>query len=158
MDLVYIGKYINTHGLKGEIKIKSDFKYKDIAFKLGNNIIIDGNTYEIENYRVHKELDMLRLVGIRHIEQIQDLKGNSVYMERKYFEDLLLDSDLIGMNVYSNKKCYGKVTNIKKGIIYDFIEVNNLSLVPNIEQFIENIDIKNKRIDVKYIKGLLDEN
>ena len=29
MKLVYIGRYTNTHGLKGEIKIISDFEYKD---------------------------------------------------------------------------------------------------------------------------------
>ena len=28
MDLINIGKIVNTHGLKGEIRIISDFKYK----------------------------------------------------------------------------------------------------------------------------------
>ena len=43
MKLVYIGKYVNTHGLKGEIKILSDFEYKDKVFKAGNSIYIDNN-------------------------------------------------------------------------------------------------------------------
>ena len=31
--MIYLGKYVNTHGIKGEIRIKSNFKYKDKAFK-----------------------------------------------------------------------------------------------------------------------------
>ena len=40
----YLGKLVNTHGLRGEVKIISDFKYKDIVFKEGNIIYID-NTF-----------------------------------------------------------------------------------------------------------------
>ena len=29
MDLINIGKLVNTHGLKGEVRILSTFKYKD---------------------------------------------------------------------------------------------------------------------------------
>ena len=37
----YLGKLVNTHGLRGEVKIISDFKYKDIIFKEGNTIYIE---------------------------------------------------------------------------------------------------------------------
>ena len=33
MELVVVGKLVNTHGLKGEVKIKSDFERKDLIFK-----------------------------------------------------------------------------------------------------------------------------
>jgi ribosomal 30S subunit maturation factor RimM len=32
MKYVLIGKIVNTHGLKGEVRILSDFKYKDKVF------------------------------------------------------------------------------------------------------------------------------
>ena len=38
MNFVYIGELVNTHGLKGEVKIISDFKEKDKVFKVGNKI------------------------------------------------------------------------------------------------------------------------
>ena len=41
MDLVYVGKIVNTHGIKGELRIKSDFEKKDLVFKVGGKIIID---------------------------------------------------------------------------------------------------------------------
>ena len=40
MDFVYIGELVNTHGLKGEVKIISDFKEKDKVFKVGNKNVI----------------------------------------------------------------------------------------------------------------------
>ena len=36
MDKVYIGKVVNTHGIKGELRILSDFPYKDKVFKINN--------------------------------------------------------------------------------------------------------------------------
>ena len=42
MDYIYIGEIVNTHGLKGEIRIKSNFPYKDKVFQLGNEIIINN--------------------------------------------------------------------------------------------------------------------
>ena len=35
MDYVYIGKLVNTHGIKGEVRIISDFPYKERVFKSG---------------------------------------------------------------------------------------------------------------------------
>ena len=36
MDLIYIGKLVNTHGIKGEVKIISDFKFKNDVFNINN--------------------------------------------------------------------------------------------------------------------------
>ena len=36
MEYVYVGKITSTHGIKGELKIKSYFKYKDLVFKKNN--------------------------------------------------------------------------------------------------------------------------
>ena len=36
MEYIYIGKIVNTHGIKGEVRIISDFKYKNEVFKIDN--------------------------------------------------------------------------------------------------------------------------
>ena len=43
MDKVYIGKIVSTHGIKGELKILSDFDYKSKVFVVGKKIIIDDD-------------------------------------------------------------------------------------------------------------------
>ena len=50
MDYIRLGKIVNTHGIKGEIRIISDFKFKDRVFKKGIPIYIGKlKTKEIIN-------------------------------------------------------------------------------------------------------------
>ena len=60
MELVVVGKLVNTHGLKGEVKIKSDFERKDLIFKKGKKLIIDNTEFVIKNYKVYKDTDLLQ--------------------------------------------------------------------------------------------------
>ena len=64
MNLIYIGKLVNTHGLKGEVRIISDFKYKNDVFKVNNNVYINDVKYTINSYRSHKMFDMVTLSDI----------------------------------------------------------------------------------------------
>ena len=43
---MYIGKYVNTHSIKGEIKIQSDIDHKDVVFKIGNEISIASKAFK----------------------------------------------------------------------------------------------------------------
>ena len=45
--MIRIGKYVNTHGIKGEIRILSDFSRKDLIFKKGFKIYIKDNEFVI---------------------------------------------------------------------------------------------------------------
>ena len=69
MDKVYIGKIVSTHGIKGEIRILSDFPFKDKVFVVGNKLIIDDKEYEIKSYRVHKNFDMVTLNDYHDINE-----------------------------------------------------------------------------------------
>ena len=98
--MIYIGKYVNTHGIKGEIRIKSDFKYKDKVFFVGNTLIINNQEFIINSYRRHKEYDMVSFKGITNINQIIDLKGSKVFVFNISLDDgEYLDSTLIGFSL-----------------------------------------------------------
>ena len=71
------------------------------------------------------------------------------------------NEDLIGLQVYNNDKYIGKVEYIMKNKTYNILVVTEdetKNLIPNIPEFIANIDLENKRIDVKEIPGLINEN
>lgn len=160
MNLIYIGKLVNTHGIKGEVRIISNFKYKNEVFKIGNTIYINNKEYKINSYRVHKMFDMITLVGINSIDDVIPLKGSNVYINKEDYKfSGILNEDLIGIDVYDNNIYKGKVVEILEGIKYDLLVIDGVKrhMVPNIDEFIKNIDIKNKRIDINYIKGLDDE-
>ena len=161
MELIYIGKIVNTHGLKGEMRIISDFKYKNEVFKINNKIFVNDNEYTINSYRKHKIFDMVTFKGINNINDVLIYKGEFVYINKEEIKiDGYYDEDLIGLDVYSNDKYIGKVSNILKGIKNDnlVVENNNRSLIPNISEFIEKIDLENKKIYIKEIEGLINEN
>ena len=118
----YLGKLVNTHGLKGEVKIISDFKYKDIVFKEGNTIYIEDSPYTIKTYRTHKNFDMVKLEGITKIEQAEVFKGSNVYIDKSnYTFPGVLDSDLVGLNVYDKTKYKGKIVGIEKSSLYSLL-------------------------------------
>ena len=63
MKYVLIGKIVNTHGLKGEVRILSSFKYKDKVFKKDMCVYIgkDKICEKISGYRYHKIFDMIMM-------------------------------------------------------------------------------------------------
>ena len=69
MKYIYIGKIVNTHGLKGEVRILSGFKYKDLIFKNNFKIYIGEDKIPeiINSYRYHKIFDMITIKGINSI-------------------------------------------------------------------------------------------
>ena len=152
MKRIVIGKYVNTHGIKGEIRIKSNFPYKDKVFKIGNEIIID-KPYTITSYRVHKDYDMVTLEGINSINDIIHLKNSLVYIERdKYLDNNdYLDSDLIGFKLVNNELDLivtdVSYINDKKKLL-----VSENKLIPF--ELIDKIDYSNKIILIKDVMGL----
>ena len=67
MSNLYVGKIVSTHGIKGELKILSDFQFKDKVFASGNELIVDGKIYVIKSYRHHKKFDMVTLNDYKDI-------------------------------------------------------------------------------------------
>ena len=80
-DYVYIGRITNTHGLKGEVKIRSNFDYKDRVFKEGFALYVgkDKTKEVIRTYRPHQEYDMSPLYGIDDIDDVLKYKGSLVF-------------------------------------------------------------------------------
>lgn len=161
MEYIYIGDIVNTHGIKGEVRIISDFKYKSDVFKTGFNLYIgkDKIKQEINTYRIHKNYDMVTFKNIDDINDVIEYKGMKVYIKRSELKiDGILDEDIIGMDVYSDNKKVGIVIDIMRSNAHDILVIkddDNKYLVPYINEFIEHIDVDNKRIDIKEIEGLL---
>jgi len=162
MGYIYIGKIVNTHGIKGELKIISNFEHKELVFKKDVNIYI-GNNYQKEKivtYRHHKNYEMITLEGYNNINEVLKFKNNKVYVNRgeiNSFDDIILKSDIIGMSAYIMKEKIGVISDIySTGNNYEVFEVkNNTSkkLIPYHKDFIESIDKENNTITFK--KGMI---
>ena len=162
MDLVYIGDIVNTHGLKGELRILSSFSPKEEIFKPNFCFYIEKKPYKIKTYRKHKNYDMITLEGFDTIESVLFLKGKSVYINRDDIDSsLLLESDYLHMDVYSNRGNRGRVVSILKGVAYNYLEVNikqKTYYVPLIPTFIDKVIKDKNQVWIHEIEGLIDEN
>ena len=160
MELIYIGKIVNTHGIKGEMRIISDFKYKDEIFKINNELYVNDNKYIINSYRKHKIFDMVTLSNINTIDDALELKGTNVYINKEnYTFSGYLDEELIGLDVYDKNIYKGKITDIYKTSTNDLFIIEGIKrhMVPNVDNFIDKVDLKNNKIYINYIKGLDNE-
>lgn len=160
MDKVYIGKIVATHGIKGELRILSDFEFKDKVFFVGNKLIIDDNEYEIKSYRVHKNYDMVTLNDYKDINEVLFLLKKNVYVLKsslEFADDEILDEDLIKYKVITKDGREGKITEI-----FYASETNKILrvlfdkeiLIPVNSPMVEKIDKKNSEVIINLIDGM----
>lgn len=164
MKYILIGKIVNTHGLKGEVRIKSLFKYKDRVFKQGMKIYIgkDKVCEEINSYRHHKIFEMITMCGYNNINEILKYKGEYIFVNKEDIKlnDLeYLDEDIIGLRVMTEGRELGTVRRIEKHSINEILVVKNDEknyLIPYNFDIIEDINLDEKYMIVKNIVGLFD--
>ena len=151
MQKVYVGKVVGTHGIKGEIRIISDFQFKDKVFVLGNGLIINDKDYVIRSYRKHKNFDM---VTLNDINEVLFLVRNKVYFDKEKLNlsnEEVLDEDLLEFKVIDQDGRVGKVvevflaspTNKIIRVMFD-----KEYLIPAYSPMLKSIDKSNKCIYV----------
>ena len=164
MKYVLIGRLVNTHGLKGEVRILSSFKYKDRVFKKGMNIYIgkDKICEVITGYRFHKIFDMITMDGYNDIDQVLKYKGDYVFVNKEDIElgeNEYLDEDIIGLKVFVEDRLLGIVRKIEKHSVNEILVVKNDEknyLVPYNFDIILNIDLEKREMYVQNIVGLFE--
>lgn len=160
-DYIYVGKIVNTHGIKGEIRILSDFEMKDRVFIPGMTIYIGRKKEKevINTYRHHKNFEMITMKGYVDINEVLRYKGLYVYIRK---EDLKLDSneylesDLIGLDVIVESQNKGTVKDIRDSGNNKFLVISYLDkdyFIPFQKEFVQ-VDIENKKVYITPIKGM----
>ena len=109
-------------------------------------------------FLVHKNYDMVTFDGIDNINDVIVYKGDAVYANRNDIKiDGYFDEDLIGLDVYTSS-CIGKVEYILKSKAHDILVLDTGKMIPNISEFVKQIDLNDKKIIVEKVEGLTDEN
>ncbi len=159
MKEIYIGKIVSTHGIKGELKIISNFEFKDKAFVVGKKLVIDHKDYIIKSYRKHKQFDMVTLNDYKDINEVLFLMNKSVFMAESEMElgDLVLDEELLTYRVLTvDGKC-----GIIKEIFFASpsnkimrITLDKEVLIPFNSPMIKEISKERKEIVIELIEGM----
>jgi len=160
------GKIINTHGVRGDIKIypytdtPEDFlDFKHIYIKENGDYV----KKTVTKVSVFKNTVLMHIKGCDTFEEANSLREKLVYVTRDQFdlsEGQHFIVDIIGLSIIDvdTGKVYGKVTDVIQGVASDIYEVQTdkgTFLVPVVDEFIKEIDL-NKGIFIKPIEGLIE--
>lgn len=159
MEYVCIGKLVNTHGIKGEVKLLSNFEYKDKAFVVGINFYIgeDKEKVTVNSYRHHKVFDMVTFKEYNYINDVLKFKNKLVYVLKPDLaldNNSILDRDYIGMNAYYEGVLVGKVKDIIDNNGYKLMLIGT-KFVPFNKEFISSVSVTKNELILKNVEGLL---
>lgn len=161
-EYIYLGYICGTHGLKGEIKIKSQFDKKALVFKPDFKLYIGPKKEEsvINSYRHHKQFEMVTINDYNNINQVEHLITLDVYIKRadlKLVDQDYLLGDLIGLNVIENNEIIGKVSDIMYNKGNDLLVVQGIKqfYIPLQGNYIKKVDVSNQKITTDKAKELI---
>lgn len=156
MDKIKFGKIVNTHGLKGELKLAfSDLDLLEDDELIFINYRDELVEFKIISSRMHKNHLLITLDGYNNINDVQKYLNCDVYVNKKAGEIYL--SELISFDVFENDVKIGTVKDIIFNGAQDILVLDNNVMIPNISEFVKDIDLENNVIKVELIEGFVDE-
>ena len=159
-ELVIVGKVINFFGIKGELKVKSDFDKKDLVFKIGNYILINNELLKITSVRIHKNNYLIRVNDINDINLVTKYIGYNVYFKKSDLglkDNEYILEELLGATVMDNNENIGRVIEIYTSSNMNYIKVeysNKTYLIPLIDEYIAHFNRDTKTIYTNNGKSL----
>lgn len=166
-DFLHVGKIINVHGIKGEVKILPLTDDPERFYSL-NKVYIEKKDARypltISKVRIHKNHILASLNEITDRNQAEELKGYFISIERKDAIALAKDQyfirDLIGVEVYSlTNERVGTITDILQTGPTDIYVIKGNSkeiLVPARKEIFKEIDIVGKIARADIPKDLME--
>lgn len=167
-EYLNLGKIVNTHGIKGEVRVQSITNEAKERYRPGSTLSIDlgpaaKEEVTVKSHRKHKNFDLLTFEGYESINDIEKYKGKMLQIERKELpelsEGLYYESDLLNLKVMNEaREEIGKLKEIL------FLPANDVwtvqrpgkkdLLLPVIESVILKVDLDAGEIIVNILEGL----
>ncbi len=164
MELIEIGKIVNIHGIKGEIKVQpwADTPEDLLYFE---EIWISGVKYNVINARTQKSCVLMKIEGVDTPEDAEKLRNKVISVDKDDFEldeGIYFWEDLLGLEVRDadTDQVYGKVTDILQTGANDVYEVTGAEdkkvYIPAIKDCDIQVDLEKGVMTLKPLKGLFD--
>lgn len=167
-DMLRVGVYTSTHGVRGEINVYPTTD--DVSrFYKGLPLFIDTGKEQIpvtvEHVKLFKNMVILKFVGIDNINDIERYKGHDLLVSREYAVELedgeYFICDIIGAEVVTEE---GEKLGVLKDVLQtgaNDVYVITLNdgrevLFPVIPDCVKDVNTEEKRVVVHVMKGLLD--
>ncbi len=168
-DLLYVGRVLSPHGLKGTFSIYSDTRPASgiagySSWFIGHSSDI-AKPYSVERCWQHGKGMLVNLANLTTRELAESLKKQNIYVSRDEVDvddDEYLWEDLVGCRVYASDVLLGEVKALEAYGAQDILCVKSLPdmavqgewMLPFIEDTILALDLDGKRIDIELLKGM----
>ncbi|MFZ5988451.1 MAG: ribosome maturation factor RimM [Bacillota bacterium] len=171
LEYMEVGKIINTHGVRGELKIMpltdDPGRFEKLkSVYISPKISEEMRKYNIQSVKYQKNFVILKLLEIDDMDTAQGLKEQFVIIDRKDAVKLPKDAyficDLLGMDVFDES---GKQLGVLKDIlqtgsndVYVVRDENKKEiLIPALKTVVKDISIDDRKITVNLPQGLIDD-
>ena len=160
LKLLEAGIVVNTHGVRGEIKIQP---WADTpGFLTGfRQLYIDGAPLKVLSARVHKGCVITALEGVADVKSAALLKSKIVSISREEThpgEDRHFIADLLGLRAIdadtgADLGVIADIMKIPSGEIYVIKGAREI-LVPAVSEFVREVDTERGCIKFRLIEGM----
>lgn len=154
-----VGQIINTHGVKGEVKVyplTDDIR----RFRKLTEVYIDNEVKKIKWCKIQPDKVILKLEGTESVEEAFKLKGKYITIPReeaaKLKENQYFIADIKGCSVFDeNEEYLGKVydvINTKNNDVY-WVRRKDMEdlLIPALKDIVISVDIDSNKIIIKAV-------
>ncbi len=171
--LFRVAKIVNTHGLKGDLKIIFTTDFPDDRFKIGNELIVVGKKdlkVKVKKFQHYKQGGLIAFEGYDNINDVEYLKKTEIFIENRNSDaDLETEeyyhTDLLGCVCFDeNGSEVGKVKSITETPAHDLLIIDWVAkgcskekAIPFTMEFTGEVDIANKKIVLKNALGILEQ-
>jgi 16S rRNA processing protein RimM len=165
-----VGKLVNTHGIRGEVRVISETDFPEERYREGSVLYLFHPEMKkpvpltIDSARVHKNFYLLTFKGHPYIQDVEKYKGGVLKVRAEDRDELpegeFYFQDIIGCEVFTEEgERLGVVKEILQPGANDVWVVKPDKgkdiLLPYIDEVIKQIDVANKRITVHLLEGLI---
>ncbi|MFA5006089.1 MAG: ribosome maturation factor RimM [Candidatus Izemoplasmatales bacterium] len=167
MALVPIGRIVNTHGLKGEVRVATSTDFATDRYAPEAVVVLDAPAGRVElvvrSYRPHRGFDLVTFRGHDTIESVLPYKGLVLLAEETAPVALGTNefraTDLIGLSVRQGGVAVGVVDGIRTYPQGDYLEIRKSdgtkALVPFVHALVPSVDMETRTVVVAEMEGLL---
>ncbi|MFT8317158.1 MAG: ribosome maturation factor RimM [Sporolactobacillus sp.] len=167
----YVGKIVNTRGIKGEVKVISETDFPEERFAAGSVLYVNDEktgSYDpltVSGYRYHKPFVCLTFEHHLSIDAVEKFKGSGLFIPREQLSELgkgeFYYHEIIGSQVLTEEgRLLGTVKEILSPGANDVWVIQtdgNDLLLPYIDDVVKSVDVAKKQIRVHLIPGLVDD-
>ena len=161
LQFIEAGEIVTTHGVRGEVKVLTWLDDPEMLCEF-DRCRIAGKEYVMEQVRVQKTCNLVKLKGIDTMEAAQAMRGKTVELYREDIDDeVIFAAELIGVEVFAEGKSIGKIKEVLDypGNSVYVVKGEYEYMIPAVKHFILSTDMEKNEMQVKLIEGMRsDEN